>query len=322
MYNAFQVKEWIFLDCIFEVATNLCLWIRTLIDETLHAFGKIRARSEKMIFFGDNMTAIEEPISREEYSQMVQESKQGKGVKNAKVPESESFYRFLNFSIFNFRWLQSALCGWWVRDEKNDGGSERVSLPMYYRVQYDFGGDHLYHVDHCGSTSEVASSTAPRGASPWSKSSCCRLFSFDRSIDWLIDQYVDWFFDWLIDWPICWLIFWLAEMLIDFLIDCTWILQTSYAVDCDQAAKGLFVGIIIVVLTIVSLILYFIFLEKPAFTDMAVTQAQITEIVLYGIGLTAVAYCFVQITRNLKRSRNHNISSLLDETLLKFSMVR
>ena len=121
----------------------------------------------------------------------------------------------LYFSIFNFRWLQSPLRGWWVRDEKNDGGSERVSLPVYYRVQYDFGGDYLYHVDHCGSTSEVASSTAPRGASPWSKSSCRHMFSFDRSIDWLID------------WPICWFTFqltdWLADMLIDCLIDCTWI---------------------------------------------------------------------------------------------------
>jgi hypothetical protein len=97
--------------------------------------------------------------------------------------------------------------------------------------------------------------------------------------------------------------------------------KTSYAVDCDQAAKGLFVGIIIVVLTIVSLILYFIFLEKPEFSDMAVLQAQITEIVLYGIGILAVIYCGVQIIGKLKRSRNHHVSFMLDATLLKISMV-
>lgn len=98
--------------------------------------------------------------------------------------------------------------------------------------------------------------------------------------------------------------------------------RKPYAVDCDQAAKGLFVGIIIVVATVVSLILYFLFLDKPEYTGLAVFQAQMTEIVLYIIGLLAVLYSFVQMTKNLQRAPNYSVGTILDDTLLKISMVK
>ncbi|OQV18242.1 hypothetical protein BV898_07638 [Hypsibius exemplaris] len=227
------------------VATNLCIWIRTLIDETLHAFGKIREKSEKMVFLGNNMTLVEidEPTNGLAYQQIVLDSKQGKGGYNPLCVDDESVMKKM---------------------------MEEASVFLYpCIIEYSMISAGIIYIMW------TIVDQNPKSVHPHSPEG----HHHHRSR------------------------------------------KTSYAVDCDQAAKGLFVGIIIVVLTIVSLILYFIFLEKPAFTDMAVLQAQITEIILYGIGMVAVAYCFVKLTRNLKRSRNHNISTLLDETLLKFSMM-
>lgn len=97
--------------------------------------------------------------------------------------------------------------------------------------------------------------------------------------------------------------------------------KKAYAVDCDQSAKGLFLGIVVVVLTTVSLILYYLYLEKPGYEETAVFQAQITEILLYGIGLIAVIYSFFKLTHNLDRSPRQTASHKLDETLLQISMV-
>lgn len=41
------------------ISTNLCIWIRTLIDETLHAFGKLREENEKSMVLTENRTQTE-----------------------------------------------------------------------------------------------------------------------------------------------------------------------------------------------------------------------------------------------------------------------
>lgn len=58
-----------------------------------------------------------------------------------------------------------------------------------------------------------------------------------------------------------------------------------YSVDCARAHKGLFVGILILVLTIISLILFFVLISRPEFVTLAVTEVTICELTLYGTGL-------------------------------------
>lgn len=57
-----------------------------------------------------------------------------------------------------------------------------------------------------------------------------------------------------------------------------------YSVDCARAHKGLFIGILILVLTIISLILFFVLISRPEFVTLAVTEVTICELTLYGTG--------------------------------------
>lgn len=57
-----------------------------------------------------------------------------------------------------------------------------------------------------------------------------------------------------------------------------------YSVDCARAHKGLFIGILILVLTIISLILFFVLISRPEFVSLAVTEVTICELTLYGTG--------------------------------------
>lgn len=52
-----------------------------------------------------------------------------------------------------------------------------------------------------------------------------------------------------------------------------------HSVDCARAHKGLFIGILILVLTIISLILFFVLISRPEFVVLAVTEVTITELV-------------------------------------------
>lgn len=54
-----------------------------------------------------------------------------------------------------------------------------------------------------------------------------------------------------------------------------------YSVDCAGAHKGLFIGILMLVLTIISLILFFVLISRPEFVSLAVTEVNICELVLY-----------------------------------------
>lgn len=53
------------------------------------------------------------------------------------------------------------------------------------------------------------------------------------------------------------------------------------SVDCARAHKGLFIGILILVLTIISLILFFVLISRPEFVTVAVTEVTITELVIF-----------------------------------------
>lgn len=68
-----------------------------------------------------------------------------------------------------------------------------------------------------------------------------------------------------------------------------------YSVDCAQAHKGLFVGILILVLTIISLILFFVLISRPELVNFAVMELTICELSLYGMTTIATLVGMLQV---------------------------
>lgn len=86
-----------------------------------------------------------------------------------------------------------------------------------------------------------------------------------------------------------------------------------YSVDCARAHKGLFIGILILVLTIISLILFFVLISRPEFVQVAVTEVTICELTLYGTAILATLIGMIQIRHLQYDSLRH---FTLDDILL------
>lgn len=86
-----------------------------------------------------------------------------------------------------------------------------------------------------------------------------------------------------------------------------------YRVDCASSHKGLFLGIFVLVLTIMSLIINFVLSKHPDYRVMANLEAHITEIVLYTMATCAVIIGMCQV-RALRYSQGRNLE--LDNILL------
>ncbi|KAK0177426.1 hypothetical protein PV328_001482 [Microctonus aethiopoides] len=86
-----------------------------------------------------------------------------------------------------------------------------------------------------------------------------------------------------------------------------------YSVDCARAHKGLFVGILILVLTIISLIIFFVLVSRPELVSFAVTEVNICELTLYGMSTIATLIGMIQM-RKLRYDGSRNLE--LDNILL------
>lgn len=86
-----------------------------------------------------------------------------------------------------------------------------------------------------------------------------------------------------------------------------------YSVDCARAHKGLFIGILILVLTIISLILFFVLISRPEFVSLAVTEVTICELIIYATATIATLIGMVQV-RHLKYDAFRSFQ--LDDILL------
>lgn len=86
-----------------------------------------------------------------------------------------------------------------------------------------------------------------------------------------------------------------------------------YSVDCARAHKGLFVGILILVLTIISLILFFVLISRSELVSFAVTEVNVCELTLYGMSTVATLIGMIQM-RRLRYDGNRNLE--LDNILL------
>lgn len=54
-----------------------------------------------------------------------------------------------------------------------------------------------------------------------------------------------------------------------------------FSVDCSQSHKGLFFGILIIVMTIISMIMYFVFYTQPGYQLLATKEVTLWETVMY-----------------------------------------
>ncbi|XP_043224091.1 proton channel OtopLc-like isoform X2 [Amphibalanus amphitrite] len=87
----------------------------------------------------------------------------------------------------------------------------------------------------------------------------------------------------------------------------------QYSVDCARASKGLFLGILVFVASVISLILFFVLINNGATRSVAIMSASMTELVLYSVTVLATLVGMIQIQR-LRYDSERNIE--LDNILL------
>ena len=69
----------------------------------------------------------------------------------------------------------------------------------------------------------------------------------------------------------------------------------SLFIDCTHANTGLFTGIFVMVLVIISLIVFFVLINQEKYRESAIAVASWTELILYGITSLAVLVGMCQV---------------------------
>lgn len=87
-----------------------------------------------------------------------------------------------------------------------------------------------------------------------------------------------------------------------------------FSVDCSRAHNGMFAGILIIVLSIISLIMFYVLSKVPAYRALATLEVTVSEVILYLVTSIAVIGAFVRM-RDLKFSQSF-VGIPLDCTLL------
>lgn len=86
-----------------------------------------------------------------------------------------------------------------------------------------------------------------------------------------------------------------------------------YSVDCTNANNGLFFGIFVLVLSILSMILFFVLIHRDDYKSTAITIVHLTELILYIMTLIAVLIGIIQVSQ-LQFDASHPLD--LDNILL------
>ncbi|XP_063530375.1 proton channel OtopLc-like isoform X1 [Cydia strobilella] len=88
-----------------------------------------------------------------------------------------------------------------------------------------------------------------------------------------------------------------------------------FSVDCSHAHRGLFSGVLVIVLTIISLIMFFVLTNNPATINDAIFQVNICELILYTVTIAACLAAIKQM-RVLPYKRKSRAVLQLDTSLL------
>ncbi|XP_046442073.1 proton channel OtopLc-like isoform X2 [Daphnia pulex] len=86
-----------------------------------------------------------------------------------------------------------------------------------------------------------------------------------------------------------------------------------YSVDCTNANKGLFFGIFVLVLSILAMILFFVLIHREEYKSTAITIVHLAELILYMLTLIAVLIGIIQVSQ-LQFDASHPLD--LDNILL------
>lgn len=93
--------------------------------------------------------------------------------------------------------------------------------------------------------------------------------------------------------------------------------QHQFSIDCSQSHKGLFVGILVIVMTIISIIMYFVLYTQPGYELIATKEVTLWETCIYAISAVAIiAGIFVMRDLKYVSGDGHQHSMKLDLTLL------
>lgn len=87
----------------------------------------------------------------------------------------------------------------------------------------------------------------------------------------------------------------------------------QFSIDCSSAHKGMFAGILVIVITIISLIMFFVLDSENKYRTTATVEMTISESLLYILGAAAVIGAFLKM-RDLRYMRGRGLA--LDCNLL------
>lgn len=91
------------------------------------------------------------------------------------------------------------------------------------------------------------------------------------------------------------------------------------SVDCSKAHRGMFAGILLIVLTIISLIMFFVLKEEKLYKSTAIVEVTYCEIMLYSVTSVSVIIAMRQM-RDLKYSKLYR--KIYDANALIFCVLR
>lgn len=92
-----------------------------------------------------------------------------------------------------------------------------------------------------------------------------------------------------------------------------------FSVDCSRAHRGMFGGIMVIVLTIICLIMYFVLRDEPNYEKTAISEVVYCEMILYALTICAVMSAVFKMRdlRFIRKTNDHHVSTVkLDCTLL------
>lgn len=78
----------------------------------------------------------------------------------------------------------------------------------------------------------------------------------------------------------------------------------TFSLDCSRAHRGMFAGILVIVLGIISLIMFYVLSAEPQYHNLATLEVTISEMILYIVTTTGVAVAFLKM-RDLKFIKSH-----------------
>ncbi len=78
----------------------------------------------------------------------------------------------------------------------------------------------------------------------------------------------------------------------------------TISLDCSRAHRGMFAGILVIVLGIISLIMFYVLSAEPQYHNLATLEVTVSEMILYIVTTAGVATAFLKM-RDLKFAKTN-----------------